>query len=116
MNSSPGSPHDTLLPTPVRRLLDAVHRGDADAFAGLFGTDGVVDDWGRLFTGRDQVRGWSDREFIGLNGRLTIHRIMQPPPVLIVTIGTDGGYNGPSTLTFTLSPDGGGIDRMAMAD
>jgi len=27
-----------------------------------------------------------------------------------------GGYNGPSTLTFTLSPDGGGIDRMAMAD
>ena len=116
MNSSPGHPPGTLLPTPVRRLLDAVHRGDSDAFAELFGADGVVDDWGRVFTGRDQVRGWSDREFIGLNGRLTIHRITQPPPVLIVTIGTDGGYHGPSTLTFTLSPDGGGIGRMAMTD
>lgn len=117
MNSSPGRPPDTLLPTPVRRLLDAVDRGDSDAFAELFGTDGVVDDWGRVFVGRAQVRGWSDREFLGLNGRLTVHRrSTQPPSVLIVTIGTDGGYNGPSTLTFTLSPDGEGIDRMAMTD
>jgi hypothetical protein len=111
------SPPDPALPTPVRRLLDAVERGDSDAFAELFGTDGAVDDWGRVFVGRDQVRGWSDREFIGLRGRLMVHhQSMQPPPVLIVTIGTDGGYNGPSTLTFTLSPDGEGIERMAMTD
>ena len=117
MNPSPGSTYDPLLPTPVRRLLDAVDRGDSAAFAELFGSEGAVDDWGRVFVGRDQVRGWSDREFIGLNGRLTVHRrSTQPPPVLIVTIGTDGGYNGPSTFTFTLSPDGEGIDWMAMTD
>jgi hypothetical protein len=110
-------PREPVLPAPVRRLLDAVERGDSGAFAELFGAEGAVDDWGRKFVGRDQVRGWSDREFIGLNGRLTVHhQSTQPPPVLIVTIGTDGGYNGPSTLTFTLSPDGGGIERMAMTD
>ncbi|WP_042398360.1 nuclear transport factor 2 family protein [Streptacidiphilus carbonis] len=107
---------DCTMPVPVHRLLDAVRRGDSAAFAELFGAEGAVDDWGRVFTGRDQVRGWSDREFLGLNGRLTVHQGKRQPPVLTVTISTDGGYNGPSTLAFTLSPDGEHIDRMVMAD
>ena len=104
------------VPAVVSEAIEAANAHDTDRFLDAFAVSGAVDDWGRVFTGRDEIRGWSDREFIGLNGRLTIHWITQPPPVLIVTIGTDGGYNGPSTLTFTLSPDGGGIDRMAMAD
>jgi hypothetical protein len=100
---------------PVRRLLDAVRRGDAAAFAALFGTHGAVDDWGRVFTGRDRVRGWTDREFLGLAGQFTIRRTSAAGTVLVVDITTDGGYTGPAVLTFTLADDGEHIDRMLMS-
>ena len=101
---------------PVRGLLDAVQRGDNDAFAALFGEGGAVDDWGRVFTGRDEVHGWSAREFLGLGGRLTLRRATADGTVLVVDITTRGGYNGPATLTFTLAEDGTRIQRMTMTD
>jgi len=101
---------------PVHRLLDAVRRSDGAAFADVFGAHGAVDDWGRVFTGRDEVRGWSDREFLGLAGRLTIRRASGAGTVLVVDITTVGGYNGPAVLTFTLADDGEHIDRMLMTD
>ncbi|MFC1409437.1 nuclear transport factor 2 family protein [Streptacidiphilus sp. N1-12] len=101
---------------PVRGLLDAVQRGDNDGFAALFGEDGAVDDWGRVFTGRDEVYGWSAREFLGLGGRLTLRQATTDGTVLTVDITTRGGYNGPATLTFTLTDDGTRIRRMRMTD
>ena len=101
---------------PVRRLLDAVRQGDGAAFAELFGERGAVDDWGRVFTGRDQVRGWSDRELIGLAAALTVRHIAPDGRVLVVDIATDGGWNGPAALAFTLAADGEHIDLMLMSD
>jgi hypothetical protein len=37
-----------------------------------FTEDGLVDDWGREFTGADAIRGWSDGEFIGVDVMLTV--------------------------------------------
>ena len=101
---------------PVHRLLDAVRRGDGPGLAELFGARGAVDDWGRVFTGRDEVRGWSDREFLGLDGRLTVRHTSAAGTVLVVDITTTGGYNGPARLAFALADDGEHIDRMLMTD
>ncbi|MEZ0089534.1 hypothetical protein [Streptacidiphilus sp. EB129] len=107
---------------PVRQLVDAVRRGDARAFADLFATDGAIDDcaiddWGRVFVGRDRVEFWNSSEFMGLDGRLTIrHVALEEHPVLTVDIATTGGYNGPGRLTFVLTGDGRRIHRLLMTD
>ena len=35
---------------------DAVNQGDTEAFLDLFTPDGLVDDNGRTFTGRDEIK------------------------------------------------------------
>jgi hypothetical protein len=60
------------LPSPVERAIAAANHGDTDAFLATFTADGVVDDWGREFVGREAIRGWSDREFIGVQVALTV--------------------------------------------
>ena len=54
------------IPAPVAALLDAANAHDTAAFLAAFSADGVVDDWGREFTGAGAIRGWSDAEFIGV--------------------------------------------------
>ncbi|MEY9962844.1 hypothetical protein ABIA33_000870 [Streptacidiphilus sp. MAP12-16] len=103
---------------PVQRLLDAIRASDSEAFASLFGDNGVVDDWGRVFTGRDEVSGWNEREFIGLAAVLTIGQAQwgDDATVLTTDIATSGGYNGPATITLTVAADGKHITRMLLAD
>jgi hypothetical protein len=52
------------VPGAVGTLLDAANHHDTEALLASFTQDGVVDDWGREFTGAESIRGWSDREFI----------------------------------------------------
>ena len=61
---------EDTIPEPIASFIAAVNRHDNDAFLNSFITDGTVDDWGRLFTGRRQIEAWSDKEFIGARGTL----------------------------------------------
>ncbi len=63
------------LPDAVRRAIEAANGGDTAAFVNLFTPDGVVDDWGREFAGRDAIRTWSDQEFIGVRVKLAVSDI-----------------------------------------
>jgi hypothetical protein len=93
----------TDLPEPVARLIDAANANDTDAFLASFGPDGVVDDWGREFHGRDAIRGWSDHEFIGVNVTLDVIGVEQRDGATTVTAQVGGdGFNGPSHFTFDL--------------
>jgi len=58
------------VPEPIAGFIDAVNRHDEQAFLDAFTPDGSVDDWGRVFTGRDEIKAWSDNEFIGARGTL----------------------------------------------
>jgi hypothetical protein len=94
------------LPTAVQRVLRAVDTLDADAFVASFAPDGYVDDWGRQFRGPDQIRSWSDTEFIGKRVTFTDSHISTPgnPVTIATTVGGDG-YNGPSHFTFETQND-----------
>ena len=59
------------IPEPVASFIDAVNRHDEQAFLDAFAHGGYVDDWGREFRDRDQIKAWSDKEFIGAQGTLT---------------------------------------------
>jgi ketosteroid isomerase-like protein len=89
------------LPQAVANLLDAANANDTDAFLASLAPDAVVDDWGREFRGPDAIRGWSDREFIGVDVSLDVTDVEQRDGETTVTAMVGGrGFNGPSHFTF----------------
>jgi hypothetical protein len=103
------------LPDPVGRLLDAANGHDTGAFLASFTDDGVVDDWGREFAGADAIRGWSDREFIGVDVTLTITGVTAAGDETTLRAEVGGrGFNGPSQFTFVVRD--GLISRMTIRE
>ena len=94
------------LPAPVRAAIDAANANDTDAFLACFPPDGVVDDWGREFTGHNEIRGWSDHEFIGVKVNLNVVQVAIEDVAVVVTAQVGGdGFNGPSHFTFDVRAD-----------
>ena len=101
------------LPTPVRAAIDAANANDTDAFLACFPPDGVVDDWGREFAGHDEIRGWSDHEFIGVKVNLSVVQVAVEDVDVVVTAQVGGdGFNGLSHFTFQV--EGGRVRRMTI--
>jgi hypothetical protein len=91
----------TDLPQPVANLIEAANANDTDAFLASLTSDAVVDDWGRQFKGPKEIRGWSDREFIGVNVSLDVTGVELNAGATTVTAEVGGhGFNGPSHFTF----------------
>jgi hypothetical protein len=96
----------TQPPAPVARLLDAANANDTDAFLACFTDDGVVDDWGREFVGAAAIRGWSDREFIGVEVSLDVNEVVERGAETVLTAQVGGrGFNGPSHFAFRVAGD-----------
>jgi SnoaL-like domain len=95
------SEHD--LPTPVRNAIDAVNAGDSDGFVAAFADDGIVDDNGRQFTGRDAIMGWSDRELIGADATVEVSGAQDTEEGVAVDAEVrSSGFNGYSRFAFEL--------------
>ncbi len=102
---------DNPLPEPVQQAVDAANAGDTDAFVAIFSTDGAVDDWGRVFTGAEAIRGWSDQEFIGKQVTLDVTGSRTDGDTTTINTEVGGnGFNGPSGFAFTL--DGSQVSLM----
>ncbi len=94
------------LPAPVAASIDATNRGDLQGFLDGFSEDGVVDDWGREFAGRDAIRGWSDREYLGKQVTLEVTSARRDGDTTVIVAQVGGnGFNGPSTFTFITAGD-----------
>jgi hypothetical protein len=101
------------VPAPVQTLLDAANGHDTGAFLEAFTAGGVVDDWGREFAGPDAIRGWSDKEFIGVSVTLAVTEVAERDGETVVTAQVGGdGFNGPSHFAFRL--DGDRVARMTI--
>ena len=104
------------IPEPVQRLLDAANGHDTDAFLAGFTDDGVVDDWGREFPGAEAIRGWSDREFIGVDVTLGVTGVtgvtVSGEDITIAAQVGGSGFNGPSHFTFAVRD--GLVSRMTI--
>ena len=97
---------DSALPEPVARALQAANANDTEAFLAAFVNDGVVDDWGREFTGPVEIRSWSDREFIGKRVTLDIQTVEHSGDETVITAEVGGdGFNGPSHFSFLVAGD-----------
>ncbi|PFG18847.1 nuclear transport factor 2 family protein [Serinibacter salmoneus] len=96
----------TTAPSPIAEFIDAVNRHDEEAFLDAFTTEGFVDDWGRIFTGREAIKGWSDKEFIGAVGTLTVTEVAEEGDRIVVTGDWRSNHaNGLSIFSFETQGD-----------
>jgi hypothetical protein len=104
------------LPPPVAEAFAATNDRDLARFVAAFADDGVIDDWGREFRGHEEIAEWSRRESIGVEQTFSVTEVRTGDGrevVVLADVG-GGGFNGPSTFTFRLAPDGAAIERMAI--
>lgn len=96
----------SALPEPVARLITAVNSGDTEAFLDTFAPDGTVDDGGRVFTGREEIREWSDAELIGVQATLDVTADITTGEFTTITAEVGGeGFTGTSQFSFTVQDD-----------
>ncbi|MCX6406070.1 MAG: nuclear transport factor 2 family protein [Propionibacteriales bacterium] len=95
------------LPEPVASFVATVNRHDDAGFLDAFVDGAVVDDWGRLFTGRDEIKAWSDREFIGSHGVLTVEEVSLQGDTQVTVVGDwrSSHANGRSRFVFDVEGD-----------
>lgn len=106
---------DQTIPEPVASFIDAVNRHDGEAFLAAFGEIGAVDDWGRVFTGPQEIEGWSEKEFIGADGTLDVEEVdVDGSTVSVVGDWRSTHANGRSRFTFETA--GGTITRMTIRE
>jgi ketosteroid isomerase-like protein len=103
------------VPAVVQSALDAANAGDVEAFLDAFvDGEGAVDDWGRVFRGRDAIRGWSDTEFIGKQVTLEVTGVRTDGATTVVSAQVGGnGFNGPSDFAFDVSA--GKVEQMTIS-
>lgn len=103
----------TELEPAIRQVFDATNRGDSEAFLDAFAPDGVIDDWGRTFTGREEIAGWNARENIGVHSHIEVTGVTRDGDGIKVGVAVTGeGYNGGGAFTFTMA--GGKVARMVI--
>lgn len=94
------------IPEPVASFLERVNAHDDEAFLEAFTPAGAVDDWGRTFTGREQIKTWSDREFIGSRGVLTVEEVaVAGDEVTVIGDWRSNHANGRSRFVFEIDGD-----------
>lgn len=103
----------TDLPSPVQEFVAAVNAHHEQEFLDSFTSNGVVDDWGREFTGRPAIKDWSDKEFIGAQGTMSVQQVSTDGDRLVVIADWRSTHaNGLSEFTFDV--DGDSISRMTI--
>ena len=101
------------LDPPIRAMFDATNAEDSAAFVESFAEDAVLVDWGRTFTGHEEIAGWNARENIGVNSHIEVTGVERSGDSIRVGVSVSGdGYNGGGAFTFVLA--GGRIARMVI--
>jgi uncharacterized protein (TIGR02246 family) len=96
----------TELPPAVARVIEATNAGDAAAFVDAFTEDGVVDDWGRVFRGREEIARWDAGENTGVRSTFRVQEVTVDGDTVTARLAVGGGgFNGTSTFTFEVEGD-----------
>lgn len=100
----------STLDAPIRQAFEATNRGDSAAFVQAFAPDAVLNDWGRTFTGHDEIARWDANENIGAQSHFEALSATKAGDTTTVQIQVTGnGYNGGGA--FAIATDGTHITR-----
>lgn len=96
------------LPAPIEQFISSTNAADPAAFLEAFAPDATLEDWGRVFHGRDGIARWNGTDNIGVQAHFDLVNLRpgSAPGTWIVTLAVSGnGYNGTSPMTFVLDGD-----------
>ena len=106
---------DIIIPEPVRSFIETVNRHDDAGVLDAFSTEGVVDDWGRIFAGRDAIKQWSDKEFMGSQGTLSPEEVdVDDTTITVVGDWRSNHANGRSKFIFEVAA--GKLSKMTIRE
>jgi ketosteroid isomerase-like protein len=92
-------------------MFDATNSRDPRAFVAAFADDAVLVDWGRTFTGHEQIAAWDANENTGVESRIEVTGVEQDGATTVVGVQVTGkGYNGGGSFAFETAH--GRITRM----
>lgn len=84
-------------------MIDATNRGDSEAVVAAFAPDAVLNDWGRTFTGREEIGRWDRDENTGTQNQIQVTSVAHRGEALKVGISVSGGgFNGDGSFTFEI--------------
>jgi hypothetical protein len=92
-------------PIAVDGMISATNAGDSEQFLAASARDAVLNDWGRVFEGRDRIAAWNAAENIGVNSKITVTavtRVEGGHVSLGVNVSGDG-YTGPGTFDIEVA-------------
>lgn len=96
------------LPPAIQQFIDATNAADDAAFLDAFSKESVLEDWGRVFVGRDGIAAWNRSDNIGVRSQFRVLAVDSHPEAgtYVVTVRVSGdGYNGTSPIEFLLRAD-----------
>ena len=89
------------LDPPIAAMFEATNRGDSEGFLAAFADDAVLVDWGRVFTGKEEIARWDANENIGVESHIEATAVSREGSTWVVAIQVTGkGYNGGGTFAF----------------
>ena len=93
-------------PWAVRRVIGAINTGDTERLLDFFPAGVRLLDAGDVYSGRAQIREFSDRELIGVRGYLDVRQIVRHEDMVTVAGPYHSQrYNGPVRFVFTVVAD-----------
>lgn len=103
------------IPEPIATFLTVVNNHDDQGFLDALTDDAVVDDWGQIITGRDDIDQWSQIAFIGSKPTFNAERASTVDGRITVAGDWRSNHaNGPSKFEFDL--DGDKIKRLTISE
>ncbi|MEU1597920.1 nuclear transport factor 2 family protein [Streptomyces sp. NPDC005708] len=108
----------TSLPKTIDQFFAAKNAHDADAVARTFADDAHVEDDGKTYRGRQEIRDWSDKESGSVQILLTVTEATHHGKEAVVTADASGNFPGnPLAFIFrfqSTDDDFGQISHLAI--
>ena len=81
------------LPPTITRHVDAVNAGDVEGIMRTFREDAFVNDARRELWGAHEIRGWVEREIVGVGVRMDPVEVLTHGDLFVVRARYDGEYD-----------------------
>lgn len=111
------------LPKPIAAFINATNNLDTEKFIASFADGAILNDEATEHRGKDAIRQWSDRQYIGAKISAVVNEVVQIDGQTVVNFTLAGDFSAygitePVTLDFyfTLTPAGDKIKSLAITD